>query len=164
MYLQCHLNRDKSRTANVVFYVLCLLYVLSAVTVVCDLLQIILGVSNNLVWKNIIFIICCTVDYQYTVASTSCWLSTVNVKSHWSCPKHSKYLLWLHLPMHHSTHKSCIYHPFYSPKSSKDLPLLDRVGSKNSCRDHSFILGNHTLRSVNLLSSFVKRLILIYRI
>ena len=34
--------------------------------------------------------------------------------------------------------------------------MLDRVGSKYPCRDHSFILGNRMLRSVNLSSSFDK--------
>ena len=53
IYLQCHLK--ESRTAIIVFYVLCLLYVLSAATIVCDLLNIILEVSNNSICKNIIF-------------------------------------------------------------------------------------------------------------
>jgi hypothetical protein len=45
MYLQCPLK--EFRTAIIVFYVLCLLYVLSMATVVIDLLKIILEVSNN---------------------------------------------------------------------------------------------------------------------
>ena len=60
-----YLQRPKkdSRTATVVFYVLCLLYVLSTATVVCDLLNIIftfyLNVSDNSICnlKNIVFII-----------------------------------------------------------------------------------------------------------
>ena len=47
----------------------------------------------------------------------------------------------------------CTYHLFYWPKSFSDLPLLDRVGPRYPCRDHSFNLGNHMLRSV-ILSSF----------
>ena len=49
IYLQC--PKKDSRTAMIIFYVLCLLYVLSTVTVVCDLLNVIFAiyvvVSNN---------------------------------------------------------------------------------------------------------------------
>ena len=70
-------------------------------------------------------------------------------------PNYSKWLLWDFLAQ-------CILvrgikplftylsFRFYSPKSSKkkkDLSLLDRVGSKHPCRNHSFILGNCILRS-----------------
>ena len=59
-----YLQRPKkeSRTAMILFYVLCLLYVLSTAAVVCDLLTIILemyiDVSNNSIcnWKNMFFI------------------------------------------------------------------------------------------------------------
>jgi hypothetical protein len=44
MYLQCPLK--ESRTAIVVFYVLCLLYILSMAVVACDILGSILQVSN----------------------------------------------------------------------------------------------------------------------
>ena len=46
IYLQWTSNESSTRTPNVVFYILCILYVLSAVTFVCDLLQIELGVSD----------------------------------------------------------------------------------------------------------------------
>jgi hypothetical protein len=45
LYLQC--PSKESRMANIVFFVLCLLYVLSIATVVSDLLETILEVSNN---------------------------------------------------------------------------------------------------------------------
>jgi hypothetical protein len=51
IYLQC--PSKESRTAIIVFYVLCLLYVLSMATVVMDLLQTILDVSDNSI-RNII--------------------------------------------------------------------------------------------------------------
>ena len=47
IYLQWPSNESRTRTPNVVFYILCILYVLSAVTFVCDLLQIELGVSDK---------------------------------------------------------------------------------------------------------------------
>jgi hypothetical protein len=46
------------KTAIIVFYVLCLLYVLSMATVVCDLLSFTLGVSNNSICKIIIMLMC----------------------------------------------------------------------------------------------------------
>ena len=44
IYLQCPSESNKSRTANIVFYVLCLLYILSAATFVGDVLGYILEV------------------------------------------------------------------------------------------------------------------------
>ena len=41
--------------ATILFYALCLLYVLSTATLVSDLVAIILQVSNNLIRKIIIF-------------------------------------------------------------------------------------------------------------
>ena len=49
MYLQCPLK--ESRTAAIVFYVLCLLYVLSMASFIIDVLGFVVAVSNN-------FIIC----------------------------------------------------------------------------------------------------------
>ena len=45
LYLQC--RSPESRTANMVFYTLCLLYVLSTANIVMDLLNFTLAVSNN---------------------------------------------------------------------------------------------------------------------
>ena len=72
-YLQLECSSNKSKTANIVFYVLCLLYVLSTASFVCDLLFFTLVVSNNSICRNIIFIISCAVAYQYTIISnTNC--------------------------------------------------------------------------------------------
>ena len=57
MYLQCAALRTTS-SATIVFYALCLLYILSTASFVSDFLTIILKVqvvSNNSLWKNIIF-------------------------------------------------------------------------------------------------------------
>jgi hypothetical protein len=55
LYLQRPLN--ECRTATIIFYALCLIYVLSTVNVVADFLSIILKyVSNNSISKNIIFL------------------------------------------------------------------------------------------------------------
>ena len=60
MYLQYQSNNCKStqagRSTAIVFYAICLLYVLSTVDFVIDLVAIILAVSNNSIRsKNIIF-------------------------------------------------------------------------------------------------------------
>ena len=66
IYLQCSSNESRTRTANVVFYFICLLYISCATTVVGDLLDYTFSVSNNPTCKNIIFIISCTVSpYEY---------------------------------------------------------------------------------------------------
>ena len=86
------------RKANIVSYILCLLYVLCAVTVVCDLLNFTFTVSSNpMICRNILFIISCAVACHHlhaAIASTSNRLGlTVNIKPHFVCPTHSKYLL-----------------------------------------------------------------------
>ena len=47
VYFQCPSNTSKTRTANVVFCALCLLYVLSAATLALDLEAVMYDVSNN---------------------------------------------------------------------------------------------------------------------
>ena len=63
MYLHCSPN--KSGKAIILFYALCLLHVLSTATVVSDLVSniMVFQVSNNPIYKNIIFI-SCAVEYQ----------------------------------------------------------------------------------------------------
>ena len=53
IYLQC--LPKESRTGNITFYILCILYVLSTATIVSDLLATLLQVSNNPICKNIFF-------------------------------------------------------------------------------------------------------------
>ena len=55
IYLHCVLSKE-SRTKSIVFYALCLLYVLSTATVVCDLQKSVIEVSNNSISKYIIFL------------------------------------------------------------------------------------------------------------
>ena len=51
MYLQF-----QSRTATIIFYAVCLLYLLSTLSFVSDLLALILEVSDNAIYKNINFL------------------------------------------------------------------------------------------------------------
>ena len=129
LYLHYASKESRTRSANVVFYVLCILYVLCAALVASDLLVSVFGVSDNPNCKNVIFIISCAVSYQCTTASTKRWLK-LNIKSHYNCSNRSKFLLWLHLPMHHRTHRPFKFYLSYILFIwiFKDLPLLDRVG------------------------------------
>ena len=56
IYFQCQSNKSTGRTTTIVFYAICLLYVLSTVNVVSALVALILVVSNDSICsKNIIF-------------------------------------------------------------------------------------------------------------
>jgi hypothetical protein len=113
MYLQCPLK--ESRTANIVFYVLCLLYVLSMANVASDLLELILDVSNNST-------ICKIFIMQMRIGALSHQLQNaslsikyrfyiVQVIANGSCDFIAQGIL---VRINH-----CTYHPFYSPNSSK---------------------------------------------
>ena len=86
IYLQC--PKKDSRTGIIVFYLLCLLYVLSTATVVCDLLSATVAyssqykVSNNLI---------CNLKNMFFIGSTG--LRGDNYNSHCGCPSHTKRLL-----------------------------------------------------------------------
>ena len=96
IYLQCPSKR--SGTAIILFYAICLLYVLSTATLVSDLIYLILYVSNNSICKNAFFFIGCADASRDTIVSTSNGL-TANVISHFDIPSHSNRLLWLPCPM-----------------------------------------------------------------
>ena len=80
LYLQPSSDESRTRTANVVYYILCLLYLLCAVAVVCDLLVYTFGVSNKFICKNIIFIISCAVPYYLSTNRTTI-TSTPNLQA-----------------------------------------------------------------------------------
>ena len=70
----CSSNKSTGRTANVVLYALCLLYVLCTASLVVDLVHYIVQVStsnNPIICKNIIFIICYAAAYFFAIGSTS---------------------------------------------------------------------------------------------
>ena len=71
MYLQC--PSRKSKLSIILFYTLCLLYVLSTATFVSDLVSIVLEVSNNSIPSVTyhFFTISWPASYQCTIASTS---------------------------------------------------------------------------------------------
>jgi hypothetical protein len=115
LYLQCPLK--ESRTATIVFYVLCLLYALSMATVAMDLVQSVLGVSNNSI-RNSIIIIQMRIgalspqdenDSQSMLYRTS----IVQMVANGSCDFIAQSIL---VRINH-----CTYHPFYSPTVSSKI-------------------------------------------
>jgi hypothetical protein len=112
LYLQCPLK--ESRPAIIVFYVLCLLYVLSMASVVSDLLASILEVSNNSICKIIIMLMrigALSPQFQNVSQSMSYRVDIVQGVANGSCDFIAQCIL---VCINH-----CTYHPFYSPKSSK---------------------------------------------
>ena len=76
IYLQCPSDESRARSANIVFYILCILYSFGAASVVGDLLADIFAVSNNLICKDIILIISYAVPFfRCNRASTSNWVT-----------------------------------------------------------------------------------------
>ena len=125
MHLQNYLK--ERRTATIVSYVLCLLYVLSLASFISDLLGSIPFkiVSNNSIYNlKIIYIQMCigALSPQLHIGSDSTIIriDTVQTITNGSCDFIAQCIL--------VRINYCIYHPFYSLKSPKDIPLLDRVG------------------------------------
>jgi hypothetical protein len=112
LYLQCPLK--ESRPAIIVFYVLCLLYVLSMAEVASDSLAIIVAVSNNSI-RNIIIILmrigALSPQFQNDSLSMLYRVSIVQTVANGSCDFIAQCIL---VRINHRA-----YHPFYSPKSSK---------------------------------------------
>ena len=97
LYLQCHLKDP--RTTVIVFYVLCLLYILSIATTVSDLLSCILPeVSKNSICKIIIIMM------QIRIGALETNRLTVNFISQSYCPNRSKRFLWLPRAVYLGTH------------------------------------------------------------
>jgi hypothetical protein len=119
MYLQRPLNNTTGRMATILFYAVCLLYVLSTVAVIVDLLSIILTlVSNNSICKNIIFFISVVQAYSNSLSpidieSLQFHIAIIQNIASGCCDFLAQCILV------RINHLSCTYHPFYSPKSSK---------------------------------------------
>jgi hypothetical protein len=114
IYLQC--PSKESMTAIIVFYVLCLLYILSMATVVMDLLENVLGVSNNSFCNIIIMqmrhgIGALSPQWQNDSQSSILRINIVQSVVVGSCDFIAQCIL---VRINH-----LVYHPFYLPKSSK---------------------------------------------
>ena len=130
MYLQCPSKR--SGTALILFYAVCLLYVLSGATLVSDLVALILYVSNDSICKNSFFF---SSDAQTRIGllppqpqidsqpilELILRTNMVQVTANGCCDFLAQCIL---VRINH-----CTYHPFVLlTYIFKDLPLLDRVG------------------------------------
>ena len=119
IYLHYALTRRKeSRTTTIVFYALCLLYILSTATVVCDLLVYIVEVSNKSTSKNNFFlslmqmrISTLPVQLQDDSQSLLTRISFVEITVN-GCSDFIAQCTLVRINL-------CIYHLFYSPKYSK---------------------------------------------
>ena len=119
------------RTTSIIFYALCILYVLSTANVVSDLLYLIIDsdVSDNSIRKNIIYLLVMlmllntgSIPVQLQIDLQSILFRVAIVKNTVAgcCDFIAQCTL---VCINH-----CTYHLFYSPKSSQDLPLLDLAG------------------------------------
>ena len=82
MYLQCQSNKSSGRTTTIVFYAICLLYLLSTVSFISDLVALILEVSIiSICSKNIIFLSV----VQSRISSRVFSIETVQVVSSGCC-------------------------------------------------------------------------------
>ena len=118
IYLRC--PSQKSRMAIIVFYVLCVLYVLSTATVVCNWLTVVLDVSNffQMICKNIIFYqymqmrtIGLSLQLQLDADPMLSRLWTIQVTVSGCCDFIAQCII---VRINH-----CTCHPFYSPKFLK---------------------------------------------
>ena len=108
IYLQCQSNKSTGRMATIVFYAICLLYLLSTVNFVIDLVATILEVSDiSICSKNIIFLSVAQLRINAPIFS----IAIVQSISNGCCDFLAQCIL---VCINHST-----YHPLYSPKSSK---------------------------------------------
>jgi hypothetical protein len=123
LYFQCPLR--ESKTAIIVFYVLCLLYTLSMATVTMDLLVFVLSVSNNSIRKIIIIqmrIVAHALSSQYQNDSQSIIVQIIVTGS---CDFIAQCIL---VRINHRAYS----HLFYSPKSSQRSSVVGSCGVKIS--------------------------------
>ena len=119
MYLQCPSNEPRTRTSNVVFYTICLLYVFCAAAVVSDIISVTVQVSNKFICK--ISFLSSVAQLYINSLSPQLQIDLQPIINHMvvlqatftvCCDFTSQCILvritWC-----------CICHPFYSPKSSK---------------------------------------------
>ena len=121
IYLHCVLLSKESRKTSIIFYALCLLYILFTATVVSDLLGVVIHVSNNSISKYIIFLsviqlrlITLPVPSQLLVIDSQSLLyrETIVQATLFGCCDFIAQFILVRI-------NNYTYHLFYSPKSSK---------------------------------------------
>ena len=110
MYFQCQSNNSTGRTTNIVFYAICLLYVLSTVIFISDVFKLIVGVSNNSICSKDVIFIRCPAESQCTIFRVP--YNCPSVLS--SCCEFLAQCILVHI-----NHCTWAYHLFYSLKFPK---------------------------------------------
>ena len=119
IYLKYSSNESRTRTTNIVFYAICLLYVISTAVFVTD--SLIIAVSFNSICENIFLSSVVQLDLIYILSpllqidlvSILNRIRAVQLTVDSFCDFTSQGILVC------IDHSNCIYYPFYSPKSSK---------------------------------------------
>ena len=153
MYLQHHgsKNDTDAKTTKMLFYALCVLYVLSLVTLSIDILFN-MTVSKNFVHTNLNFDNLFFFNWTLIGCTVGHWSCQLTVPDEF-CINHNKRCLRLYLPVDPGMHNFKLLRlsfVLFFIQNFKDLSLLDRVGSRYPCRDYSFNLNVCIPRSVNL--------------
>lgn len=139
MYLKEKKDTNNVKTKHIIFYSLCVLYVLSLGTVIVDMIDFL--VSNGSVHNsNNPFFTFSVVQLLADSAVFPLYLILTTLVA--CCDFISQFIL---VRMDHTQ-----AYPFLIRANCQDLPLLDCVGLQCSSCDHSFNLSIRILRPVNL--------------
>jgi hypothetical protein len=143
-------SKKNARTGNILLYTLCALYVLSFAGFVLDITYVYVTASvSNISANNNDHIFQDPVLISFSVTRARCQYIVPLYNCHFS---HNKWWLRLHLSIYRSTYEPCHISFTLFTQIFQDLPLLDCMGLQHPCRNHSFNLRIHILRSVNLSS------------
>jgi hypothetical protein len=157
MYLSHYESKDTDKTKNILYYALCVLYVLSVATLSLDVGFFVYDeVSSRPIHKNdhlSFVLISCAVRHRslYQDNLVPCYISI-----------NSSLLLRLSRPVNLSMHQLPCLSPIVLIQIFKGLSLLDRVGPEYPRRDHSINISIHIFRSVNLSEFFIHQQIPIH--
>ena len=157
LYLSCYGSKDTDKTKNILYYSLCVLYVLSVADLSLDIGSYAYReVSSQPIHQNdhlSFMLIRCAVRHRplYQDIFYHCYIS---INSSW--------LLRLYLPVNLSMHKLPCLSPIVFIQIFKGLSLLDCVAPEYARRDHSINISIHIFRSVNLSAFFTPQQIPIH--
>ena len=157
MYLSYYGSKDTNKTKNILYYALCVLYVLSVATLSLDVgIFVYNAVSSQPIHKNdhlsFVLISCAARHKSLCQDKLYPWYFYIN----------SRWLLRLYRPVNLSMHKLPCLSPIVLIQIFKGLSLLDCVGPEYPRRDHSINISIHIFRSVNLSEFFIHQQIPIH--
>ena len=138
MYLQHHESqKGTDKAKNILFYAICVLYALSVVDNIMDLI---------LNWAQVsLDDHCCLTLFQLVLQNIEIPYCAVIQSTVFACCDFIAQSILVRTTGN-------AHHLFHSSNCSKDISLLDCVGLQHSCCDFSLILSISLLRSINLSS------------